>query len=72
MPLDHSLIMVQAEVFHEHLGLKRECDYSSRWFYKFKKHHGFRILSICGDKVSANNVSAESFCKEFSNIISDG
>lgn len=70
MPLDRSLIIAQAKLFH--LGLKTECDNSSGWFHKFKKRRCLRILSIYRDKVSANNGSAESFCEEFSNIISDG
>ncbi len=72
VPLNRALIMAQAKVFHEQLGLKRVCHYSSGWFRKFKKRHGIRLLSICGDKASADHESAESYCKEFSSIISDG
>ena len=59
-------------MFHEHLGLKTECNFPSAWFNKFKKPHGLRILNICEGKVSMDNVRAESYREEFSNIISDG
>ena len=72
VPLNCSVIMEQAKVFHERLELKTDCDYSSGWLHKLKKHHGLRILSICGEKRSADNESAETFCKEYSSVISDG
>ena len=72
MPLDCSIIIAQAKMFHEHLGLAMEFGYSLGWFSKFKKIHGLRIINICGDKASAKNESAKSYSKEFSNIISHG
>ncbi|GBM89638.1 Jerky, partial [Araneus ventricosus] len=66
--LDRSLIMAQAKLFHEPLGIQTACKYSSGWFTKFKKRHGLRILSICSDKVSADHESGEAFVKEFTEL----
>lgn len=71
IPLNRALIMEQAKVFHKHMELETGCDYSSGWFNKFKKRHGLKILSISGDKASADVESAEDFVEEFTALMSD-
>lgn len=71
VPLDRALIMAQAKLFHEQLGIKTVCEYSSGWFARFKNRHGLRVLSICGEKVSADKDSAEDFVEDFQQLIKD-
>lgn len=71
VPLDRSIIMAQAKNFHEQLKIPTNCEYSAGWFSKFKNRHGLRILSICGEKVSADQEGAEEFVEEFQNLIKE-
>lgn len=71
VPLDRSLIIAQAKLYHEQLGIQTPCEYSAGWFARFKARHGLRVLSICGEKVAADKDSAEDFVEEFQELIKD-
>lgn len=43
---------------------------SNGWLDRWKKRHGVRQLSICGEKLSADTASAEEYIKEFAEIVS--
>lgn len=68
-PLDRAVIMAQAKSFHAELNISTPCDYSTGWYNKFKNRHGLRLVQISGEKASADFEAADSFIKEFEDII---
>ncbi|XP_071036632.1 tigger transposable element-derived protein 2-like [Parasteatoda tepidariorum] len=69
VPLTGPMLMAQAKIFHEVMGIQEECSYSTGWLKTFKKRHGMRQLSICGDRAEADTEAAEKLIEDFEELI---
>ena len=63
--------MEQAKLFHESMNINESCNYSTGWLQHFKKRHGTRQLSICGERASADHKAAENYVDELAELINN-
>lgn len=59
------VIMMQAELFQKQLNLTTSSEYFSGWYNKFKKYHGLCLMTLSGEKLSADHESVEEFTEHF-------
>lgn len=45
------------------------CEYSTGWYNKFKKHHGLHFMKVCGEKASSDHNAANEFVNKFKNLM---
>lgn len=67
--LSGALVMEQAKLYHEQLGLEYDCEYGEGWLHRFKKRHGVTMKKVCGEKRSADHDAAAEFVEEFARFI---
>lgn len=59
--------MLKTRKYHSEIGCMTQCEYSSGWFMKFKRHDGLQLLKFCGETADVKGV--EAFCEEISELI---
>lgn len=64
-PLSGPLIKEKAILLHEKMKTNEEFTASDGWLTRWKQRHGIHVLSICGEKLSADDSAARKFKEEF-------
>lgn len=70
-PLSGPLLCEKAKKLHQDLGIQEPCNFSDGWLRNFKRRHGIRKLTACGEKKSADVDAARKYCCDFLNLIEE-
>uniref|UniRef100_A0A0B7ALY1 HTH CENPB-type domain-containing protein n=1 Tax=Arion vulgaris TaxID=1028688 RepID=A0A0B7ALY1_9EUPU len=73
LPLTPTLIITQAKIFHEQLGITALCEYSSDWYGKFQEHHGLHISAANSnsENILSFHKSSATYVDEFKQLVAD-
>lgn len=52
-------------------GLLEQFNVSKGWLHRWKLRHGVRLVIISGEKLSADNSTAQDFVKKFERLVID-
>lgn len=70
-PISGPLLCEKALFFNARFGDDRNFKASQGWLDNFKKRHGIRSRDFCGEKLSADEASADSFREELKKILEE-
>ena len=65
------LLQEKARLIYTKLTQKEDFLASNGWLEKFKKRHGIKTLTTCGERVSAQDEDAKKLCVWFSKYLVD-
>lgn len=73
VPLDRTMVIFQAKIFHEEMETITQSNYSSVWHNKLKNWHWLCLIKTLTQKSSVDIESAEVYVeKKFEEILPEG
>lgn len=68
-PINGPILKEKAIILHAKLGGKDTFTASDGWLSRWKKRHGVHFISVCGEKMSADQPAASGFSEKLKSII---